>query len=215
MSDPDSAIENFAALLAQREIALAQAVRDGRRMRAERGRLAVVDATLKLINEGKIPTFAEVAEKAGISERTAFRYFPDRESLFAAVAVEVIQLIWPHVALEKPDGTVQQRVALLVENRMALAKKGGPFARIVDSAPKSTMTDSFQGARRSRLHEQLLSWLSPELDSLDKSAPYVIGELLTYTAIENLQKTYSDNEVAEILQATILHLLNADPKTRS
>ena len=215
MSDPDSEIENFAALLAQREIALAQAVRDGRRMRAERGRLAVVDATLKLINEGKIPTFAEVAEKAGISERTAFRYFPDRDSLFAAVAIEVIQLIWPHVGLEKPDAPLQQRVALLVENRMALAKKGGPFARIVDSSPKSTMTDSFQGARRARLHEQLLIWLSPEIENVDKSAPHVIGELLTYTAIENLQKVYSDKEVAEILEAAVLHFLNADPKTRS
>lgn len=215
MSDSDSAIESFASLLAQRELELAQAIRDGRRMRAERGRLAVVDAALSLINEGKNPTFAEVAAKVGISERTAFRYFPDRDSLFAAVAVEVIQIIWPYVGLEKPDGTLAERVAMLVENRMALAEKGGPFARIVDSSTRTSITETFQNARRTRLHEQLLSWLSPELKATDKAMPYVIGELLTYNSIDNLQKDFSKKEVAAILQSAVLHLLTNKSKMRS
>jgi TetR/AcrR family transcriptional regulator, regulator of autoinduction and epiphytic fitness len=61
--------------------------RDGRTVRAERTRRALVDALLSLLDEGMLrPTAERIAERAGVSERSLFQHFPDREQLFEAVA---------------------------------------------------------------------------------------------------------------------------------
>src|SRR5690242_15042648 len=91
--DPDDASTD--ALIAALQVrGAAEPVIDGRRLRAERGRAAVVAATLELVDGGNpVPTFADIAEVSGVSERTIFRYFPDREALFGAVATEVFPRI--------------------------------------------------------------------------------------------------------------------------
>ena len=64
-----------------------QSRQDGRTLRAERTRQALVDALLGLLDEGHpSPTAAEVAERAGVSERSVFQHFADREALLEAVA---------------------------------------------------------------------------------------------------------------------------------
>ena len=57
--------------------------RDGRTVRAERTRQALVDALLGLLDAGVLsPTAAAIAQRAGVSERSLFQHFPDREALF-------------------------------------------------------------------------------------------------------------------------------------
>jgi TetR/AcrR family transcriptional regulator, regulator of autoinduction and epiphytic fitness len=61
--------------------------RDGRTERAERTRRALVDALLSLLDEGILrPTAERIAERAGVSERSLFQHFSDREQLYEAVA---------------------------------------------------------------------------------------------------------------------------------
>ena len=56
--------------------------RDGRTVRAERTRQALVDALLSLLDEGQLqPTAERIAVRAGVSERSVFQHFPDREAL--------------------------------------------------------------------------------------------------------------------------------------
>ena len=63
--------------------------RDGRTVRAERTRQALVDSLLGLLDEGQMtPTAAQIAARAGVSERSVFQHFPDREALLEAVAHE-------------------------------------------------------------------------------------------------------------------------------
>ena len=51
---------------------------DGRRRRREVNRQRVVTALLDLFSEGHVwPTVANVAVRAGVSERSIFRYFDD------------------------------------------------------------------------------------------------------------------------------------------
>src|SRR4051794_23069252 len=60
---------------------------DGRSARADRTRDAIVGAMLELYEDGDVKPSAErIASRAGVSERTVFQHFHDRESLFAAVA---------------------------------------------------------------------------------------------------------------------------------
>jgi TetR/AcrR family transcriptional regulator, regulator of autoinduction and epiphytic fitness len=70
--------------------------RDGRTVRAERTRQALVDALLGLLDAGELsPTAAAIAERAGVSERSVFQHFPDREALFEAVARQQYERVMP------------------------------------------------------------------------------------------------------------------------
>jgi TetR/AcrR family transcriptional regulator, regulator of autoinduction and epiphytic fitness len=60
---------------------------DGRTLRAERTRRAVAAAYLDLLTDGDLrPTADRIAERAGVSPRSVFKHFPDREALFGEVA---------------------------------------------------------------------------------------------------------------------------------
>jgi TetR/AcrR family transcriptional regulator, regulator of autoinduction and epiphytic fitness len=70
--------------------------RDGRTIRAERTRQALADALLGLLDAGDLrPTAAEIAGRAGVSERSLFQHFPDREVLFEAVARQQYERVMP------------------------------------------------------------------------------------------------------------------------
>ena len=143
----------------------AEPVIDGRRLRAERGRAAVVAATLELVDGGNpVPTFADIAEVSGVSERTIFRYFPDREALFGAVATEVFPSIAHCLATEAPGGDTAERAAALVALRLELADRTAGLLRSVERlAPTSRLGAALLAIRHDRLHEQVGSWFAPEL----------------------------------------------------
>src|SRR3989337_396996 len=72
--------------------------RDGRTVRAERTRQALVDALLALLYEGQLqPTAERISARAGVSERSLFQHFADREALYQAVAVQQYERIAPTV----------------------------------------------------------------------------------------------------------------------
>jgi AcrR family transcriptional regulator len=52
-----------------------------------RTREAMIDAATRLVREGASPSVTEVADAAGVSRATAYRYFPTQESLLAEVIV--------------------------------------------------------------------------------------------------------------------------------
>jgi AcrR family transcriptional regulator len=52
-----------------------------------RTRAAMIDAATRLVREGASPSVTEVADAAGVSRATAYRYFPTQESLLAEVIV--------------------------------------------------------------------------------------------------------------------------------
>ena len=59
---------------------------DGRRLRSERSRKAMIDAALELIEEGNFaPTAKQISECAGVGIRSFFRQFEDMDQFFAAV----------------------------------------------------------------------------------------------------------------------------------
>jgi AcrR family transcriptional regulator len=59
----------------------------GREQQKQRTRNALIDAYFDLIRQGQSPSIAEVAEHAEISVATAYRYFPNPQSLRADAAV--------------------------------------------------------------------------------------------------------------------------------
>jgi TetR/AcrR family transcriptional regulator, regulator of autoinduction and epiphytic fitness len=99
--------------------------KDGRTVRAERTRQALVDALFALLDEGELrPTAERIAKRAGVSERSVFQHFPDREALFEAVARQqyerVLSGLEPVDAAlpltDRLDAFVAQRARLLEES---------------------------------------------------------------------------------------------------
>lgn len=63
---------------------------DGRRLRSERSRQAIIDAAMALMEAGVlVPTAQQIAEQAGVGIRSFFRHFDDMEALYRAVDNEV------------------------------------------------------------------------------------------------------------------------------
>jgi TetR/AcrR family transcriptional regulator of autoinduction and epiphytic fitness len=97
---------------------------DGRKIRAERTRKALVDALLSLLDEGNLTTTAAaIAERAGVSERSLFQHFSDREALFEAVAREQYERIMP--TLHPIDATLplDERIEQFTRQRARLYER--------------------------------------------------------------------------------------------
>ena len=70
---------------------------DGRRLRRDQNREAVLDALVALFHEGIYqPSTNDIAERAGISPRSVFRYFEDVDDLNRAYAGAVTALMCGH-----------------------------------------------------------------------------------------------------------------------
>jgi AcrR family transcriptional regulator len=50
----------------------------------------LLEEAVKLVRRGRIPSVAEVAQSAGVSRATAYRYFPSRSKLVSAVIAEAL-----------------------------------------------------------------------------------------------------------------------------
>jgi len=66
-----------------------------------RTRGAMIDAATRLVREGASPSVTEVADAAGVSRATAYRYFPTQESLLAEVIVPDLEAALADEALPK------------------------------------------------------------------------------------------------------------------
>src|SRR5689334_15397572 len=85
----------------------------GRANQKRRTRRDLLEAARQLLSDGARPTVAEVADHAGVSRRTAYRYFPTAEQLLADAALEGLR---DQVAASFEDvDDVEERVARFVK----------------------------------------------------------------------------------------------------
>lgn len=208
---PETRSEDLLAdALEARGAATAATIRDGRHLRTERGRSAVVMATFELMNTGATPTIADIAEVVGISERTVFRYFPDRDTLMAAVAAEVFPLIVHCVSLERPDADLSTRLAGLVGLRVEMVRIAGPFAVAVEAlASSSPLAKDLLALRHDRLRAQIEAWLAPECEGPGSFTVPLIEILLSNWSIGRLLDRMPEAAVLETLHTGITRMLTA------
>src|SRR5687768_797780 len=103
---------------------------DGRTLRAERTRRAIVDAHLALLEEGDLkPTAERIADRAGVSLRALWTNFKDMERLFAAAGARLMER---QLAEHRPvpsDLPLPQRIQAYTEQRARLLELIAPAAR--------------------------------------------------------------------------------------
>jgi AcrR family transcriptional regulator len=122
---------------------------DGRRLRRDRNRDAVVDALLTLYNEGNLnPSADEIAARSGVSARSLFRYFDDVDDLCES-AIQRQQHRVRHLLpiAAAPTDHLDARVAAFVHQRAEL------FEAIESVATVSRLRAPFQLVVADRLTE--------------------------------------------------------------
>jgi len=93
---------------------------DGRTARRDRGRTAVLEAALELFEEENLePTPEQIALRAGVSARSVYRYFEDRDQLVRAIIAHKQLKILPlfHIA-DIGKGELEVRLTRFVDSRL-------------------------------------------------------------------------------------------------
>lgn len=146
---------------------------DGRRLRRDRNRDAVVRALLALYNEGNLaPSSEEIAARSGVSARSLFRYFDDVDDLSTAAIAQQQENVRHLLPIDiAADAPVAARVAALTHQR------GELFEAIESVATVSRLKAPFQLVVHDRLTEgraflrhQIESLFAPELSALAPAA---------------------------------------------
>jgi AcrR family transcriptional regulator len=145
---------------------------DGRRLRREQNREAVLDALVDMFGEGVYqPSSNEIAVRAGLSPRSLFRYFDDVDDLNRAAIdrqlVAARPLLDVGVGGDAPTAT---KVDHLVEARVRLFETIAPAARAARvCAPRHPVIAAQLHDGRSYLRHQVHRLFSAELDG-DRAA---------------------------------------------
>ncbi len=157
---------------------------DGRRLRSERTRQAIVDAYLALLRENpRIPTASHIAERAGYSVRSIFERFPDLHALRVAATDHAFIAGNAQAAPRHVDGDRQTRLRSQVETRAQTCEQWLPLWRALNT----NQGDSAELKLRIRLARDMIRgrlelMYKPELSTLsepERRQTMIALELLT------------------------------------
>jgi TetR/AcrR family transcriptional regulator, regulator of autoinduction and epiphytic fitness len=119
---------------------------DGRTARSDRTRDAIVAAMLDLYEEGDVKPNAErIAARAGVSARTIFQHFHDREELFAAVADRQWERVSALADVVSPDLPLPERIDAFLRVRVRQLQAITPVRRA------AILVEPFSGTVAARL----------------------------------------------------------------
>jgi TetR/AcrR family transcriptional regulator, regulator of autoinduction and epiphytic fitness len=188
-------------------------VTDGRRLRRQQNREAVIDAVLELFSEGVYqPGAAVIAARAGLSIRSLFRYFDDLEDLHNAAADRYLRLALPLLEVGAQAGDpARVRIAALVRARARLFERVGPGALALRaSAHRHAGLRAQLDRNRAFLRAQISSVLAPELAATELLP--VLDVLCSFESYDLLRRDQglSRNAAEAALDSAICALLGVD-----
>lgn len=106
------------------------AQQDGRHLRSERTRAAIVDALLALLEEGDLqPSTERIAERASVSQRSVFHHFRDVEDLLATAADRQAERVLPTLRPVAAEGPLPDRITAYVAQICGLYARVSPIRR--------------------------------------------------------------------------------------
>jgi AcrR family transcriptional regulator len=187
---------------------------DGRHARSERSRHAMVEALLAILREGNHrPSSAQIADRAGVTQRTLFNQFGDMDTLIMAAAARQARRFLD-LQPEAGEGSLEARVeryarevARLLEDTMHVR-----WAVLTNADPE------WEGARMVRgaiyvTRARLADAFAPELDDLDGLTRDEVLDALELESdpvvwrMRRLQQELCPGEAEAVLRRTMLALL--------
>ena len=181
--------------------------RDGRTLRAERSRRAIVEAMLAWVGEGVLePTAQQVADRAEVGIRSVFRHFADMDALYAEIGALVRAKAQPLVDAAPPKGPIRDRLREIVRRRAALFEHIAPFRR---SADRRVASSPFLARGHRRFARELRAALRtavPELASAPPERAEALDLVLSFEAWDRLrtQQRLSAEHTARVLESLAL-----------
>jgi AcrR family transcriptional regulator len=191
-------------------------VNDGRHKRRDRNKTAVLDAYLDLIAEGnERPSVAEVSRRSGVSHRSVFRYFADRDDLARSSIERHLDRLKPLLWIEFDEGdSLEQRVDRVIAARLKLFAHIAGVARLQRKlAPGNDVVRELLTRNRALARAQLRWLFSPELDQMDPERAletlYVIDLICSFEARDlfTLDLGLNDEQLAQVARRSMLTLL--------
>ena len=193
---------------------------DGRRLRSEQSREAIVEAMMSLLREGDPrPGAQRIAARAGVSLRSVFRHFEDLDGLFT-VATELQRARVGHLfELSTAGGSLAERAESLVAQRCRLYEE---IARLRRAAlrmapfhtPLRTGLEEASAALRRHLPEVFageLARLAPTdrrdlVEALEASSSWAFWEALRG------DQGLSVDRAKRVMARTLLALIETSPR---
>jgi AcrR family transcriptional regulator len=188
---------------------------DGRRLRRQQNREAVLDALVALFDEGDYtPGTTKIAERAGISPRSLFRYFDDVDDLHRA-AIERSRLTAAPLAVMDIDPTLptMDKIEAFVEARVRLHEAVGNAERATRlSAHRHDVIAHQLREGRAYFRSQAGAVFAPELDG-DHAALLPAVDALTSIETYDLYRTTHGLSRARATRALVTALAALLPDT--
>jgi AcrR family transcriptional regulator len=193
---------------------------DGRRLRRALNREAVVDALLDLYSEGNLrPGTDEIAERAGISPRSLFRYFEDTDDLAGEAVSRQLARALPLVQIDiGPDAEFADRVQALVDQRFRLFEAVGQAAHVTRlRAPFQPRLAETLTENRRFLRSQIRTLFAGELAAMDDDRAHsVLAAADVLATFESYQLLTTDRgfpvaDAKAVMARALATLLTAGP----
>jgi len=173
---------------------------DGRQLRRQRNREAVVDALLDLYRDGNLhPSTEEIAVRSGLSPRSLFRYFDDVDDLTRTAILRIERQAADLFAIDvAPTAELDTKARALVDQRFSL------FDTVGSAAAVSRLRSPFQPIladrlkrNRSLLRSQIESLFAPELTLMERrEAGVAVAAADVLTSFESHQLLLRDQELS-------------------
>lgn len=183
---------------------------DGRKLRREHNRETIVSALLHLYDEGQIDvSAAAIANRAGLSERSLFRYFDDVDDLYRTACDAQFDRISLFADIDDfGRGSLTSKVEHFVDQRIRLFKKVGNIGRVARVHSHRVPPIKRQLSKgRKILRDQILHHFRDELASIERperlAAIAAIDVLCSYESYELMRHDQGISDVATKSALTI------------
>lgn len=189
---------------------------DGRTLRRERSRADIVTALLDLFEEGNVDvSAAQVAARAGVSERSLFRHFADVHDLYRTVYEFQYRRVSASGTIDGfGTGDTDSKIRRFVDQRVRLYVAIGNVGIAARAhAPRIPMlAEQLHEARRTMRH-QVEGHFADELAALDTATrTAAVTTIDVLTSYESLTLMHRDRAmrmkaITEVLVASVRRML--------
>ena len=188
---------------------------DGRSARRERNRDAVLDALVELTTEGADdPSIDDIADRAGVSYRSVYRYFKDRSEMMDAATDRAMAWIQPLLLKASgqadPSDPLDHRIDAMVDARVELYFQIADMVRaaMIQSFSNRKIAEHLQSARRisrGQIHDQFHNELKEFTPKECELRITSIDQVLSFQAVDYVmhERNHSREELERYLRGAL------------